>query len=90
MELAASGLEPDPRGGPAIAPSMLLPLLAMILGFYCYFAAVLLVRTRAEILRRERNAQWIAQELAADGTRPAGTSSGPLASRSGNPLTTGS
>jgi heme exporter protein C len=55
-------------GGPAIAVPMLIPLLLMILGFYCYFAAVLLIRARGEILRRERNAQWIAEELAAPST----------------------
>jgi len=63
-------------GGPAIARPMLIPLLIMILAFYLYFAAVLLVRTRAEILRRERNAQWIAEELAPPGTRPAGPAAG--------------
>jgi heme exporter protein C len=60
-------------GGPAIAPSMLFPLLVMILAFYCYCAAVVLVRARGEILRRERNAQWLAEEL----SLPGGSSAGP-------------
>jgi heme exporter protein C len=42
---------------------MLLPLLMMLLGFTLYFAAVLLVRLRAEILRRERSAGWLKEAL---------------------------
>jgi len=71
-------------GGPAIALPMLIPVLLMILGFYCYFAAVLLVRVRGEILRRERNAQWIAEELASPGSPgagPAGSASGAYPAR---------
>ncbi|MBI4357145.1 MAG: heme ABC transporter permease [Gammaproteobacteria bacterium] len=44
---------------PAIAPSMLWPLLAMIGAFFCYFMWVLLIRTRTEILTRERQCQWV-------------------------------
>ncbi|MGK2915667.1 MAG: heme ABC transporter permease [Porticoccaceae bacterium] len=44
------------------APSMHLdmfkPLLVMILGFYCFYALVLILETRAEILDRERHAGW--------------------------------
>jgi heme exporter protein C len=43
---------------------MLIPLLTALLGFTLYFAAVLLVRLRAEVLRRERTASWIGAELA--------------------------
>ncbi|CAN5307707.1 heme ABC transporter permease [soil metagenome] len=43
---------------PAIATSMLIPLLTMSIGFMCYFAAVLLARTRGEVLKRERHARW--------------------------------
>jgi len=39
-------------GGPAIATSMLMPLLVMALGFTLFFVTLLLVRMRAEILRR--------------------------------------
>jgi hypothetical protein len=31
----------------------------MFLAFTLYFAAVLLIRLRAELLRRERNASWV-------------------------------
>ena len=46
-----------------IATAMLIPLLLSILGFTLYFAAVLLVRLRGEILRRERSASWIREAL---------------------------
>jgi heme exporter protein C len=42
--------------GPSIAPSMLWPLLTMFLAFLCYFVAVHILRTRAELTaRRIRN-----------------------------------
>jgi heme exporter protein C len=43
---------------------MLWPLLTMMLAFTLFFAVVLLVRLRAEILQRERNASWLRMELA--------------------------
>jgi heme exporter protein C len=46
-------------GKPAIEASMLVPLLVMWLGFTFFFFAVLMVRTRAEILSRERNKKWL-------------------------------
>jgi heme exporter protein C len=46
-------------GEPTIALPMLIPLLMMFLGFTLYFVAVLLVRLRGEVLRRERTASWI-------------------------------
>ncbi|HJS21343.1 MAG TPA: heme ABC transporter permease [Steroidobacteraceae bacterium] len=52
-------------GAPTISTSMLVPLLMMILGFTLFFVAVLLVRVRGEILRRERNALWIREALTA-------------------------
>jgi heme exporter protein C len=48
-------------GKPSIAPAMLVPLLLMGVGFTLFFAAILLVRLRGEILHRERSAKWIAQ-----------------------------
>ena len=39
------------------------PLLLMFLAFLFYFAAVMLVRLRAELLRRERNASWVREVL---------------------------
>jgi heme exporter protein C len=44
---------------PSMPMDMLVPLLTMLLAFTLFFVAVLLVRLRAEILRRERNATWI-------------------------------
>ena len=44
---------------PAIAASMLVPLLTMTVGFMCYFAAVLMTRVRGELLARERHARWV-------------------------------
>jgi heme exporter protein C len=38
---------------------MYVPLIAMIIGFMLYFGAVLLVRARGELLRRERTARWL-------------------------------
>jgi heme exporter protein C len=50
-------------GAPTISASMLVPLLMMILGFTLFFAAVLLIRVRGEVLRRERSAVWIREVL---------------------------
>ena len=47
-----------------MAWSMVWPLLLMFLAFFLYFGAVLLIRLRAELLRRERNASWIREVLA--------------------------
>lgn len=44
---------------PSMPFDMLAPLLMMLLGFTLLFAAVLLVRMRAEVLRRERGASWV-------------------------------
>jgi heme exporter protein C len=46
-------------GKPSMDLGMLWPLLLMFLAFALYFAAVLLTRLRAELLRRERNASWV-------------------------------
>jgi heme exporter protein C len=48
---------------PSMPSEMLVPLLAMFLGFTLFFYALLMIRLRAEILRRERNAQWLKQAL---------------------------
>lgn len=50
---------------PALAVSMLVPLLVMLVGFTLFFAAVFLVRLRAEILARERTSSWIAEVVGA-------------------------
>jgi heme exporter protein C len=43
--------------------SMLMPLLAMLLGFTCFFIAVLCLRVRAELLNRERLAMWVREAI---------------------------
>ena len=48
---------------PAMPVEMWLPLLVMVLGFYCFFIALTLTRTRSEILRRESAKRWV-RELA--------------------------
>jgi heme exporter protein C len=50
--------------GSDIAPSMLMPLLAMIFGFTLLFAACLARRVQCEVLERERNAAWAAEVAA--------------------------
>jgi heme exporter protein C len=44
---------------PSMPFDMLAPLLMMLLGFTLLFAAILLVRLRAEVLRRESGATWV-------------------------------
>lgn len=44
---------------PAMPVEMWLPLLVMVIGFYCFFATVLMMRTRNEILEREKRTQWV-------------------------------
>jgi heme exporter protein C len=51
-------------GKPKMDFDMLWPLLLMFLAFASYFITVLLIRLRAELLRRERNASWIREVLA--------------------------
>ena len=49
---------------PAMPMEMWLPLLIMTIGFYCFFAAVLLFRMRLEVLRRESRTRWVQEEVA--------------------------
>jgi len=46
-------------GTPTIATAMLVPLLMMLAGFTLFFGAILMLRLRAEVLRRERGSSWI-------------------------------
>jgi heme exporter protein C len=46
-----------------MASSMATPLITMIIGFIFFFAAVLLLRARNEILERERRAGWVREML---------------------------
>ena len=50
---------------PDLPVSMLVPLLMMLLGFTLFFAALLLVRLRGEVLKRERTASWIREVVSA-------------------------
>jgi heme exporter protein C len=49
-------------GKSSIDPSMKAPLLVMLFAFLLFFGAVLCAGLCAEILRRERNAQWLFKE----------------------------
>jgi heme exporter protein C len=51
-------------GKDTIATPMLIPLLLSTLGFTLYFVAVVLVRLRGEVLRRERSASWVGEVVA--------------------------
>ena len=48
----------------AMSIEMKWPALAMLFGFMLFYGAVLFVRLRAEVIRRERNAAWLREELA--------------------------
>ena len=52
-------------GKPSITGEMLWPLLTMMVAFTLYYGSVLMLRLRAEILRRERDASWLKKELSA-------------------------
>jgi heme exporter protein C len=45
-------------------PEIWVPLLVMIAATYCFFAVALILRTRTEILQRERRSQWVADLVA--------------------------
>ncbi len=61
--------------GPRIAGSMLTPLLLMALGYTLFFAALVCVRVRAEVLRRERQKAWV-KALVLTGDEPDSSSGG--------------
>lgn len=44
---------------PAMPPDMWIPLLIMVIGFYCFFAVILMSRARTEVLRRENKSDWV-------------------------------
>ena len=48
---------------PAMPVQMWLPLLLAVLGFYCFFGAVLFARMRLEVLRREAGSRWADAEI---------------------------
>ncbi|MBT8420383.1 MAG: heme ABC transporter permease [Gammaproteobacteria bacterium] len=47
------------RAEPAIHGSMRVPLVMMIVGFACFFVAIMLWRARCELLDRERHSEWV-------------------------------
>jgi len=51
---------------PNMPPSMWLPLVVMLFGFYALFAATVIMRTRNEILHRERRAKWVRELVAGE------------------------
>ena len=53
--------------GPSMPMSMAWPLLVMIGAYTFYFVAIMLMRARAEVLRRERGGAWLREELARAG-----------------------
>lgn len=53
-------------GGTTIDPSMLYPLLFMIIAFYGLFTCAMLLNMRAELLQRERRTAWV-RRLAGSG-----------------------
>jgi len=48
---------------PAMPPSMYVPLLMMLAGFTLFFGAIVLMRLRGEVLKRERAASWIREAV---------------------------
>jgi heme exporter protein C len=44
---------------PSMHPDMFYPLLVMIVATYCFYALVLVLFTRAEIVNRERQTSWV-------------------------------
>jgi len=52
---------------PAMPPEMWVPLLIMVIGIYCFFTAVLLMRMKNEVLVRERRTKWVGKVVAEEG-----------------------
>lgn len=48
---------------PSIAPSMLYPLLLMLVAMFFYYLAILFTRARYELMQREHATQWLQQLL---------------------------
>lgn len=44
---------------PAMPPEMWIPLLLMVIGFYCLFAVLVIMRTQNELLHRDRKSKWV-------------------------------
>ena len=50
-------------GAPAIAWSMLIPLFVMFIGTNLFYLTVLFMRSRNELLLREKQTQWVGELL---------------------------
>src|SRR6202044_4015831 len=50
-------------GAPKMPGSMLWPLLTMLLGFMCFYGAVVCMRLRGEVLNRERQSAWVREAI---------------------------
>jgi heme exporter protein C len=50
-------------GKPSMPGSMLWPLLTMLLGFMCFYGAVVCMRLRGEVLNRERQSSWVREAV---------------------------
>jgi heme exporter protein C len=50
-------------GKSEIAGSMLWPLLTMVVGFMCFYGAVVCMRLRGEVLNRERQSAWVREAV---------------------------
>ena len=50
-------------GKPSMPGSMLWPLLSMLLGFMCFYGAVVCMRLRGEVLNRERQSAWVREAI---------------------------
>ena len=54
---------------PSMPADMYLPLLLMVLGCYCLFALVVLMRTRAQILETQSGSVWLMQHVDIQGAK---------------------
>ena len=54
---------------PSMPADMYLPLLLMVLGCYCLFALVVLMRTRAQILETQSGSVWLMQHADIQGAK---------------------
>lgn len=50
---------------PSIAPQMLIPLLIIIAGVYCFYFYLLIKNSRVAFLWRERHAAWVSEQVGA-------------------------
>ena len=54
---------------PAMPPEMWVPLLVMIIGTYAFFAYTLFLRSRNEIIERERRTLWVRELVEQEGAQ---------------------